>query len=183
MTWKAIHPSKRGDMRFITYTVLAAALAFTGCDDSAKKAEEAKKVAEATAATAAARAKEAAEKARVEAEKAQAAAKAMLDTGKAELGKRLSEAVDAADARVAPLKAKVAKLPRAAKAKADAALKSYEEAKTRVAALKAQIDTADANALADLTNKGTEALASVTKAFEAVETAISPAKKAPAKKK
>jgi len=173
-------------MRIFKYAILAAALAFSGCDDSAKKAEEAKKAAEASAAAAAAKAKIEAEKARQEAEKAQAAAKAALDAGKTELAKKLGEGLDGVDAKVTALKAKVAKLPKAAKAKADAALKSYEEAKVQVSTLKSQIDAADSNALADLTAKGTAALASATKAFEGLEAVISPSKapaKAPAKKK
>lgn len=161
-------------MRMVKWMVPVMLLALAGCD-GAKKAEEAKKAAEAQAAAAAASAKAAAEAA---AAKAKEEAQKVFDGQKSELSKKLTEGVEALDRKVAFLKEKAAKLPPAAKKKAEAALAAYDTAKAAVVALQAQIDSAvDAAGLTGVADKLTAALADAGKALDGAEAAIMPAKK------
>jgi len=164
-------------MRLIKWAVLVIAVAVAGCDDSAKKAEEAKKAAEAVQKLAADKAKEA-EKLRAEAEaKVKEEAKKAVDAAKGELTKKITDVLTELDAKATALKEKAAKLPKAAKAKAEVAFKAYDDAKATVEGLKTQVESAaDAAGLAELTGKVTEALDAVSKAFAGAEAAV-PGKK------
>lgn len=150
--------------RVLCIFLAAAAMTSIGCDDSAKKAEEAAKVA---ASAAAASASAAAEKAKTElAEKA----KAELDGKKGDLKKQITEGLASLDRKATALKEKAAKLPGPVKLKADEAFKKYEAAKTALTSMTATIDGASgAAALTELPAKITSGLGDATKALEGFE--------------
>lgn len=155
---------------------LALSLALAGCD-AEKKAAEAKALAEKQAAETKAAAEKQAADAKAAAEKAAAEAaekaKAAIAAPKTELLKKLAEGVEAMDRKVDFLKQKAAKLPAPLKLKADAALATFDAAKSTVMGLKAQIEGAgDQAALTDVTTRTTSALGDAQKALDAAEAVI-----------
>jgi hypothetical protein len=145
------------------------ALSLTGCNEAEKKALAAKAAAEKTAAEAKAKANDEAAKAR---EAAAAAAKEVLDTGKAELEKRLTEGLQAMTRKVDVAKARTAKFKGAAKVKVDTAMKAFEKAKAELSGFKDQITgAADPATVTELGNKLKTALESAQKALADLEAA------------
>jgi colicin import membrane protein len=166
--------------RFAGALVLALSLSLVGCDDSAKKAEEAKVAAEAAAAKAKAEAEAAAAKAKAEAEKAAAEAKAKMEADKEALTKTLTDGLAEADKKVEELKAKVAKLKGPAKKKGEEAVAAYDAAKKALTDAQATLaGMADPAGFAELSGKLTGLLDEAKKAAAGVEEALAP----PAKKK
>lgn len=142
-----------------------APLAACGKGEEAKAAaDQAASAASAAADQAAAAANEAAEKAKQAAAEAKAqleqAATKQLGEKKDALKKELQGGIDAFERKVAYLKEKAAKLPKAAQKKADEAFAAYDSAKTSPSALVSSIDgLPDLPSAAEVSGKITAALA------------------------
>lgn len=163
---------------FIGALVVAVSLSLVGCDDTEKKAAEAKAAAEAVAAKAKAEADAAAAKAKAEAEKAAAEAKAKMETDKAALTTTLTDGLAELDKKVDELKAKVAKLKGPAKKKGEEAVAAYDAAKKALTEAQAGLAAAaDPAAFAELSGKLTGLLDAAKTAATGVEEAVTPAKK------
>lgn len=142
--------------------VASTALSLTGCDDTEKKAMEAKKVAE-----------EAAAKLKAETEAAaKAAADKALASQKDSLKAKITDGVKLLDQKLAFLKEKAAKLPAPVKAKADAAFAAFDTAKANVVAMSASVDgltgLTDAPALMSKIGSGLDSARTALEAAEAI---------------
>jgi polyhydroxyalkanoate synthesis regulator phasin len=157
----------------LKWTAVVLSLALIGCDAAEKKAAEAKAAADATMALAE-KAKAQAQ-AEIDAKMKEASQKAMeqLTTQKTELGKTVTEAVEAMDRKIAFLKERSAKLPKAAAAKATAAFEAFDGAKAKLLALKGELEAAkDPAAFADLSAKATAAVTEAQSALSTVESTV-----------
>ncbi len=151
----------------VSLLVAATALSVTGCEDTEKKAMEAKKVAD-----------EAAAKLKAEAEATAAAtAKKLLDGQKETLVTKINDGVKALDMKLAFLKEKAVKLPAPVKAKADAAFAAFDTAKTGVLAMKTNV-----GALTSLTDAPT-LMSKISTGLDGAKTALEAAEAIVIKKK
>ncbi len=142
--------------------VASTALSLTGCEDTEKKAMEAKKVAD-----------EAAAKVKAEADAlAAATTKKMLDSQKESLTAKITDGVKALNMKLTFLKEKAAKLPAPVKAKADAAFAAFDTAKGNVTALTTSVTSltslTDAPALMSKISTGLDGAKAALEAAEAI---------------
>lgn len=143
----------------IAGTIAATSLALVACDDTEKKAAEAKKAADEAKAEAEAQAKLLAQKA--------------VDSKKADLQQQISKGVLLLDQKLAFLKDKASKLPAPAKAKADAAFAAYDAAKAKVTALGANVNGISSLAEAsELSTQITTELDATKAALESAEALV-----------
>jgi hypothetical protein len=166
----------RGSWMLVGLT-LSLSVPLLGCNDAEKKAAEAKAAAEKQSAEIQAAAEKQAAEAKAAAEKqaaeAAAQAKAAFESSKKELLAKLTEGVEAMDRKLDFLKQKAAKLPKPLKAKAEAALATFDTAKAALLGAKTDAENAtDPATFSELSTKATTALADAQKALEAAETAI-----------
>ena len=147
----------------IAGTIAATSLALVACDDTEKKAAEAKKAAD-----------ELADKAKAEAEaQAKLLAQKAVDSKKADLQQQISKGVLLLDQKLAFLKDKASKLPAPAKAKADAAFAAYDAAKAKVTALGANVNGISSLAEAsELSTQVTTELDATKAALESAEALV-----------
>ncbi len=150
-------------------SLVASTLALSACDDSAKKAEEAAKVA---ADKAAAEKATAEAKAKEDAAKAEATAKAAFETSRAQVKKATTAQGEALDRKATYLKEKAGKLTGPAKAKATAAMDSFDKARTDLTKVIADVDATTSAKMDETSAKAKSAAAAAQTALDDFEAAV-----------